>query len=204
LPKEFSVFNIWFKDSRIGFLSGGSGTFRTVDDGNNWNKVSDAIASNLQFTSDDIGYFSCGSTGVSKSGGLGSMPSSGDIFRTTNGGETWQKMGLKVKEISCLSFISDITGFFTTIDDALYKTTDGGESCSLIEKKEMNITDMFFVNEKQGYFCTGNGISITLDGGYTLYEEYSNQGKGHIYWFDFPSPGTGYAIGNNGLIIKRN
>jgi len=112
-------------------------------------------------------------------------------------------MGLKVKEINSLSFINDKIGYFTTIDDAFYKTSDGGESCNLIDNKTMHIYDLFFVNENQGYLCSGNGISVTFDGGSSFQEEYSVQGNNSIYKFDFPSPTLGYAIGYNGLIIKR-
>jgi photosystem II stability/assembly factor-like uncharacterized protein len=67
----------------------------------------------------------------------------------------------------------------------------------------MHIYDLFFVNENQGYLCSGNGISITFDGGSSFLEEYSVQGNNSIYKFYFPSPTLGYAIGHKGLIIKR-
>lgn len=201
---DISIFEIWFKDSKIGFLSSGSGTFRTTDAGETWTKVADAIARNLQFTSEDIGYFTYGSTSVTKSGFLpGPSSSFGDIYRTTNGGRTWKEMGLDVKEIGSLSFISDVIGFFATNDCSLYKTTDGGETCTLIGKKEFYSYDLFFVNENQGLACTGNGISITLDGGETFTPEYVYKGNGQIYDFEFPSPTTGYAIGNYGMMLKR-
>jgi len=201
---DISIFEIWFKDSKIGFLSSGSGTFRTTDAGETWTKVSDAIARNLQFTSEDIGYFTYGSTAVSKSGFFpGPSSSFGDIYRTTNGGKTWKEMGLDVREIKSLSFISDKVGFFATNDCSLYKTSDGGETCTLIGKKEFYPYDLFFVNENQGLACTGNGISITLDGGNTFNPEYVCNGRGLIYDFEFPSPTTGYAIGNYGMILKR-
>lgn len=69
--------------------------------------------------------------------------------------------------------------------------------------KEFYTYDLFFVNENQGLACTGTGISITLDGGYTFNSEYEKQGYGQIYDFEFPAPATGYAIGNYGLILKR-
>jgi photosystem II stability/assembly factor-like uncharacterized protein len=201
---DISVFEIWFKDSKIGFLSSGSGTFRTTDAGETWTKISDAIARNLQFTSEEIGYFTYGSTAISKSGFLpGPSASSGDIYRTINGGKTWKEMGLKVREIKSLSFISDKVGFFATNDCSLYKTSDGGETCTLIGKKEFYSYDLFFVNENQGLTCTGNGISITLDGGETFAPEYVYKGNGQIYDFEFPSPAAGYAIGNSGMILKR-
>lgn len=204
LPADVSVFEIWFKDSKNGFLSSGGGTYRTTDAGESWTKISDEVARNLQFTSEDIGFFTYGSTAISKSGFFPDQSSSfGDIYRTIDGGKTWKKMGLKVREIKSLSFISDKVGFFATNDCSLYKTSDGGETCTLIGKKEFYSYDLYFVNENQGLVCTGNGISITLDGGETFTPEYVYKGKGLIYDFEFPSPATGYAIGNYGMMLKR-
>lgn len=201
-PEETTIFDLWFKDYENGFLAGGSATYRTTDGGDNWSKVSNVRASNLQFTSENIGYFTYGSTAISMYAS-NSLTSSGDIYRTIDGGKTWKKMGLNVEEINSLSFINDKIGYFTTINDAFYKTSDGGESCNLIDNLTMHIYDLFFVNENQGYVCSGNGISVTFDGGISLLEEYSVQGNNLIYKFDFPSPTLGYAIGYNGLIIKR-
>jgi len=203
LSTDISIFEIWFKDSKIGFISSGTGTFRTTDAGETWSKVSDAIAKNLQFTSEDIGYFTYGSTPISEFPTSDIFAGHGDIYRTTNGGKTWKTMGLEVTEIQSLSFISDKVGFFATNDRSLYKTTDGGESCTLIGKKEFYSYDLFFVNENQGIVCTGNGISITQDGGSTFNPEYGYNGRGQIYDFEFPSPKIGYAIGNYGVVLKR-
>lgn len=200
---EISIFEIWFKDSKTGFLSSGDGTYRTTDAGETWTKVSDLIAKNLQFTSEDIGYFTYGSTPISEYPGPGTPGGSGDIYRTTNGGKTWKAMGLDLLEIRSLSFISDKTGFFATNDWSLYKTTDGGESCTLIGEKEFTIGDMFFVNENQGLVCTSKGISITFDGGVTFQDEYVYNGSESVFDMEFPTPKTGYAIGNHGLILKR-
>lgn len=202
LLSEISVFDIWFKDESVGFLTSGAGTYVTTDAGESWTKLLDEIVKDMQFTSDQVGYFSCGSTAVYKSAG-NNLPSYGDIYRTTDGGKTWKKMGLDVAEIVSMSFVSDRIGFFATNGNSLYKTTDGGETVSLIGINEFYCGDMFFVNENEGIVCTGTGISITNDGGKTFRQEYTHTGKGQVYDLEFPSPSAGYAIGNGGLIIKR-
>ena len=204
-PSSVSVFHIWFNDSENGFISSNNGLYKSSDSGETWTKIAPEWPENLQFTSKDIGYFSYGSTAVSfSSDPYGSLPSFGDIYRTVNGGDTWHKMGLNVREIRSMSFISDKIGFFQTNDGSLYKTSDGGESCILIQKTDRVIYDMFFLNENQGIMCVGNGIAVSFDGGNTFTDEYIKTGYGQIYEFDFPSPATGYAVGNSGYIIKRN
>jgi len=203
INSEISVFEIWFKDMMNGFLSSGAGTFRSTDAGESWTKISDLIAKNLQFTSDQIGYFTYGSTPISEFPGPSPFKGSGDIYRTTDAGKTWEPMGLDVLEIRSLSFISDKIGFFVTNDNSLYKTTDGGESCTLIGKNDFATSDLYFVNELQGIFCTNTGIYITLDGGITFQSEYIHTAGGSIYDIEFPTPKAGFAIGNKGYILKR-
>jgi hypothetical protein len=108
-----------------------------------------------------------------------------------------------LKDITGMSFISDKTGFVSTIDGQLYKTSDGGATCIPVDKKDIFLKELFFVNENQGFVCTPAGIYITLDGGYTMIEEYTVDYYHSTYNFEFPSPTVGYAIGHDGLIIKR-
>ena len=112
-------------------------------------------------------------------------------------------MRLGIRKITGMSFISDKIGFFATDNGAFYKTSDGGESCTLVDNKDIFVNDLFFVNENQGFFCTPDGIFITLDGGYTMLEEYAVDFYHSTYQFEFPSLTAGYAIGHDGLIIKR-
>jgi len=202
LSSDFTIFDIWFKNSHEGFFTCGGGTFRSTDAGESWTKISNDVAKDIQFTSSDIGYFSSSYSSVSKSN-TGLSSSDGDIYRTTNGGKTWRKMELNTGGINNISFVSDKIGFFSTADDHIYKTTDGAESCTIIGNTDFHIYDLFFVNENQGIICTNMGIMITLDGGNTFTIEFENSDNRMIFKFDFPNPHIGYAVGNGGLLIKR-
>lgn len=201
-PSETTVFDLWFKDSKTGFLSCAWGTYRTTDAGETWTKVTFVRGSNLQFTSENIGYFSCGTTSYPDFG-PGPVFSQGKIFRTLDGGKTWIEMNIDVKEITGLSFISDKIGFFTTYDGGLYKTTDGGESCIKLETTLSYPREILFINEQQGYLCTWKGLLSTTDGGKTFIDEYSVVGDNHIYKFFFPSPNVGFAYDSHGYVLKR-
>ncbi len=196
------VYDIWFKDFNTGFLSCAWGTYRTTDAGETWTKVSFVISSDLQSTSESIGYFSCSSTSYSDQIG-GPIFSQGKIFRTLDGGKSWNELGIDVKEITGLSFISDKIGFFTTYDGGFYKTYDGGESCVKLETTLANPMDIFFIDEQQGYLCTWQGLYSTIDGGKSFINEYSVTGDNHIYKFFFSTPNVGFSYDRNGYVLKR-
>ena len=65
-PSKATIFDIWFKNLNIGFISCAWGTYRTTNAGETWSKVTHVISENLQFTSENIGYFSCGYTSYPK------------------------------------------------------------------------------------------------------------------------------------------
>jgi photosystem II stability/assembly factor-like uncharacterized protein len=201
-PVENTVFDIWFKDSNTGFLSSAWGTYRTVDEGETWTKVSNVRSEDLQFTSENIGYFCCGSTSISDFG-PGPDFSTGTIFRTLDCGKTWTDMEINVTEITSLSFISDKTGFFTTYDGGFYKTTDGGKSCIKLETNLTSPMDIFFINEQQGYLCTLKGLFSTTDGGNSFTKEYFVESDNNVFKFVFPTPNIGYSFNRNGFILKR-
>lgn len=201
-PVENTVFDIWFKDSKTGFLASAWGTYRTIDEGETWTQVTHVRSEDIQFTSEDIGYFSCGSTAISDFG-PGPDISFGTIFRTLDCGKTWTNMELNVKEITSLSFISDKIGFFTTYDGGFYKTTDGGESCVKLQTTLTSPMDIFFINEQQGYLCTLAGLFSTTDGGNSFIREYSEEGNNSAFKFVFPTPNIGFSFNQSGFILKR-
>jgi photosystem II stability/assembly factor-like uncharacterized protein len=202
LFSDFTIFDIWFKNSQEGFFTSGVGTYRSTDAAESWTKISNDVAQDIQFTSSDIGYFSSSYSSLYISY-TGLSSSDGDLYRTTNGGKTWRKMELNTGGINNISFVSDKIGFFSTADDHIYKTTDGGETCTSIGNTDFHIYDLYFVNENQGIICTNLGIMITLDGGNTFTTEYEYNDNRLIFKFDFPNPHTGYAIGFGGLLLKR-
>lgn len=68
----------------------------------------------------------------------------------------------------------------------------------------LSLGDVSFCNDNTGIIAGfGSIVYITKDGGNTFTDEYIKTGYGQIYELDFPSPEAGYAIGNNGYIIKR-
>jgi photosystem II stability/assembly factor-like uncharacterized protein len=193
-----SVFNIYFSNNSIGFITHNGSIKKTIDGGNTW--VGKYFASpyygiyDLKFTSENIGYGSGGNRFDNFN--------EGQIVKTTDGGETWNII-LMTTNINSISFISDNVGFYSNDNKEIFKTTDGGVSWNNISTLQYYPIDILFQNNKIGYVATYEGkILITKDGGNTWQVVYDKTNvpinkiiKTSNYIF---------AVGNNGLLIKSN
>lgn len=199
-PSKTTIFDIWFKDSNTGFISSGWGTYRTSNAGQTWSLATKVISKDLQFTSENIGYFSSSSISISEFGQSWSL---GKIFRTLDKGKTWTVTNLNIEEVTALSFISDKVGFFSTNDGWLHKTIDGGESSTQVAKLSSRPEDILFIDEQQGFLCLNDGLFSTNDGGMTLNLEHSLQNENHVYKFSFPLLEVGFTYDSKGFVLKR-
>lgn len=122
-----TVFNIYFSNNSIGIITHNRGIKKTIDEGRTW--VEKYYASpyygiyNLKFTSENIGYGSGGARFDNFN--------EGQIVKTTDGGETWNRI-LTTTNINSISFISDNIGFYSNDNKEIFKTTDGGVSWNKI------------------------------------------------------------------------
>ncbi len=53
---------------------------------------------------------------------------SGNIFKTSDAGQTWQLKATGLKYLRSIEFINDAVGFCGSLDSSFYKTTDGGNT----------------------------------------------------------------------------
>jgi photosystem II stability/assembly factor-like uncharacterized protein len=191
-----SVFNIYFRTNSVGFITQNGAIKKTLDGGTNWEEKYFASPyygmNDLKFTSEDIGYGSGGARFDNFN--------EGQIAKTTDGGETWNRI-LTTININSISFISDSIGFYSNDSKEIFKTTDGGVSWNKISTLQYYPTDILFQNSDVGYVATYEGkILITKNGGNTWQVAYDKTTvpinkiiKTSNYIF---------AVGNNGLLIK--
>ena len=52
----------------------------------------------------------------------------GNMVKTTNGGETWTSLKMKMSQITAFHFLDANNGFVFNFNQELWKTTDGGTS----------------------------------------------------------------------------
>lgn len=134
--------------------------------------------------------------------------SSGTIFKTTDGGDTWAKISSPTSyELYSIDFVDSSNGFACGEFGIIVVTTDGGSNWTLIETgfETIDLKSIFFRTPSIGYACGTSGTLIySTDGGLTWAESDSNA------YLDFKSisvfkSGSGTAVlaaGDGGQIYR--
>jgi len=216
----FNAAPVYFFDDMVGFYIKGSSIYKTTDGGMTAKVVFDRTAYDgfqfIQFFDNRIGYASGGASFDSFNSGI--------IVKTTDAGDTWQQLPNEFKSIIGMSFISADVGYIVInlyegsmvetykVGAELLKTTDGGNTWVSINDKifdDFSIIPFkcYFADEQHGFLCGSSNVSkilSTSDGGKTWKVEYNGTSSNYLLnEMKFTSSNTGFAIGNNGLLLKR-
>jgi photosystem II stability/assembly factor-like uncharacterized protein len=114
--------DVAFTDASTGFVAGNYGTLMiTTNGGNNWQSISPDTTYNfvdINFLTKEIGFL------------VGNKPGSSIIFRTGDGGNSWQEFfhpqDLKQNEkINAVRFADEVNGFAIGTNGMIYKTITG-------------------------------------------------------------------------------
>jgi photosystem II stability/assembly factor-like uncharacterized protein len=130
----------------------------------------------------------------------------GNIFKTTDRGETWNKIDI--------SNITDTTRYFYSIDaidtlnyiivgdtGVVLKTTDGGKSWSEKIISSYSLYDVAFSDLEYGYAIGWTKTFYTTDGG-TNWEEGLNNNQFILWSVSAVDDYTAYACGDAGTVLK--
>lgn len=140
----------------------------------------------------------------------------GTILNTNNGGNNWNtyQTGWMIEYYGC-HMVTDLVGFavgVNTINQPLVTWTTNGwnsqnDAVFYLDGNEGKLYDVCFIDTNTGFAAarswTGEGaIAKTTDGGWNwniiYWADYA------FYGIDFPSADVGYAVGDNGLIVKTS
>jgi len=146
-----------FVTDNIGYGAGGQDTTsfpgvvkKTTNGGQNWFTVS-FVSDNLylmdiDFVNKDTGWV-CSTDLIS-----------GGLWRTTNGGNSWQKQLNETYKPSKIFFVNNNTGWFIgNLGANLYKTTNCGENWFAQASFNDILTDVFFATQDTGWIVKGIG-----------------------------------------------
>lgn len=197
----YSTFNeIKVFESGIGFARSSNGYFKTTDYGNSWVFASAvdhySFCSGSFFINENVGY----------SIGNGSVE---DLFKTTDGGVSWNKLYDPENNMDGLNevfFIDENNGFISGGFNTrkILKTTDGG--ITWFEVLDQNVGKIQFINSQIGYaHRLGSSIGTmykTIDGGNTW--NINIEVDEEINDFHFVDENNGYFVGDQGLMYKTN
>lgn len=139
--------DLTFLNEKVGFATGLGLHLKTVDGGVSWQEFSlpyKGVMNKVLFTSENNGYI----------GGL-----FGNIYMTSNQGESWTKSDNKSDgHIYDMFFLDQKVGFAAGQKE-MVKTTDGGNTWELIPDSPFGIYFLHFSNSLDG-IALGNGILV--------------------------------------------
>ena len=197
------LYNIYFVDENVGFITGGRATIlKTEDGGKTWSRkmaMSDTpgrdgnpgrLRANLmgiQMINETIGFIA---------------GSENTILKTTDGGETWigsserARVGETRNNLENIWFVSPTTGWVIGSFGTLLHTADGGETW---EKRDPgfdnNLFGIHFRDENTGWISGQEGLILhTTDGGAT-WNQQKNESYDDLHDITFVDAMVGWAVG---------
>jgi photosystem II stability/assembly factor-like uncharacterized protein len=194
---------IFFFDTLNGFVAG-SYIGYTSDGGNSWvesdidsNMVSSFPVYKFNFLNRQFGY-ACG----------GRLDVAGVVWRTTNYGINWTAQGISADEIfdvfvfdslNAITLSGDPEGFYNI---ANLKTTDAGVTWNFGEIPFFGLSfNIDFRTFNEGWSASGYKFLFTSDRGET-WSEVETPDSTVIYALRFANARYGYAVGQDGVILK--
>ena len=209
-----TLYNIYFVDEKVGFITGARGTIlKTEDSGKTWNRKmarSEAAAQQnpnrrrgggiranlmgIQMISEKVGFI---------------VGSENTLLKTTDGGETWvggserARVGETRNNLENLLFVSPTTGWVIGSYGTLMHTTNSGETW---EKQDAgvdnNLFGIHFANEKVGWISGQEGLILhTNDGGKT-WKQQKTDSPNDLHDIMFANETDGWAVGDFGEVLQ--
>lgn len=194
---------VCFVNEQVGFTAtaNSQSMYKTIDGGKSWLivNVNDCPINTIFFINENVGFAAGGVSGSN----IGSAFPGSMIYKTTDGGESWQKQRISTNysEQFSLYFVNDSVGFTVGLGYQA-KTTNGGKSWIPFEFNfNGQMTKILFTDSNTGFVVGlfGNIFKSTDQG--SIWNKMENKSIGHIYDLCFANKKIGYACGQ-GEIVK--
>lgn len=181
---NFSINKIVFPDKKNGYAVGLYNTFKTTDGGENWFLVNIKGGFSLFFIDSLTGWVL-----------------SNPVIKTTDRGLTWNTITILFNEEGSDIYFKNKNEGIVTYYNRLFKTTNGGDNWTEdVKCKGYKYGYFGFLTKAHG-FVLGTKQYETTDGG-DNWTDISEQEGTRLQKFHSPAANTGYAIGENGLIMR--
>jgi Uncharacterized protein related to plant photosystem II stability/assembly factor len=199
-----AISDIKFVDPKTGFIAK-NGVMKTTDSGKTWTLKFDSGADEEYYA---ITYnklqFIDSKTGFCVGGKTYDGSSVGNMVKTTDGGETWISMKMKMSQITAFYFLDANNGFVFNFKQELWKTTDGGTSWTKVSSSVPDkYTDCYFVNSSKIVLRTSKAIYHSIDGGLNWIKDFElTSTGGQLTRMKFIDSHHGYIVGNDGYLAQ--
>ena len=192
--------SIYFANENTGWAVGNSGIIlNTTDGGLSWYKQNqnDSLSFSSVYAIDNQNVFVVGA--VIK--GLSIFDRSGIIFKSIDGGQTWQRQKYdSLFGFNSIVFINDSTAWITGTGETLLKTNDQGNTWNKISLDSIYAMTTFgkiqFIKNSTGWilFNRQNSLLKTIDGGKNWNKQLVDTNF-TMYSFHFINANKGWAVG---------
>jgi len=221
LGEQAMLGKIWFVNETEGWIACQAGGFlHTTNAGSNWIYVnpfpSDTVES---FCDPSLSMSWVGTTHGWNIGTIGGTanPQGAAIYRTTNGGTSWDKMilssdpdvmGIQI-QFADVNNGWALTFNFNSGQASFLRTTDSGNNWAPQNGRGL----FYFVDASNGWAFAGSGamgenppytIHRTTDGGDSWTEQYSDNSAGRFNGIRFSDINNGWVVGENGKVLKTD
>lgn len=154
IPQGYN--SLFFLNDATGWVFKSDGIYKTGDGGLSWNlsKAFNMATGAVEFTDLNTGF------------AVASENNSVSVFKTTNGGSTWQVIYqplLFTNNLSDIDFLSSSVGYFS-MENRIYKTTDGGSTWNVVVALvNRNFVEIHFNDLNHGWASANDGTIVKLN-----------------------------------------
>ena len=203
------LYNIYFVDENVGYITGGRGTIlKTSDGGKTWvRKMARSDTPGRGGRPGGIRANLMGIQMINETTGF-IAGSENTILKTTDGGETWvgsserARVGETRNNLENIWFVSSTTGWVIGSFGTLLHTTDGGENWDKRDPGfDNNLFGIYFLDENTGWICGQEGLILhTTDGG-TTWNQQKAESFDDLHDIIFVDAMVGWAVGGYNSIL---
>ena len=202
-----NVNEIYFRNEDNGYLVAGKKMFITHDAGRSWQDIrpyhTDAFGSgepefnSIRFTDKKRGYI-VGSV-VKGDNVIDSL-----LYRTEDGGDTWQRVSLPVRnELIHLVFRGNSKGWIVGSGGLILATTDDGLTWN---KQQTGVSSTLynvdFRDDDNGYAVGEKGTILRTENGGGTWLKTDSGVSGTLLRVDFADSKNGWIVGRGGVILR--
>jgi len=208
-----NINEIYFRNDDNGYLVAGRKMFITRDGGRSWQETRIYRASefgtgtpeflSIRFSDKKRGYV-IGS--VLRRSGNDEIVVDSLLMRTTDGGETWQRIPVPSKtELFHLDFSGNSRGWIVGDKGLILATEDEGSTWKIQNSgvtRELYNVD--FRNDRDGYAVGSSGTILRTEDGGLNWEKVSSAFNETLMRVDFADDKNGTVVGHGGTILRSS